>query len=826
MVKSHEMWYYFIDYGQIKNAMENKIQLSKLIQYIVIGIAILIFLMIWPTGLIKRQVTLTSKENIACESGPVSVASHIDQMFTATEGELKSVDLYVCNDMAGQVITFRLYDASHGQIFETFYTVDSDFTAPGFVHIPVRYDMTASDAFFIIEGLDTDLYVALEDRADADTVNYFMTYGDEECFDKDVVIRYNYACDFALWQLLLIALGLVLAAALLCFGARRLPDREVNSLHFVRCVCNPLLAIAMLLICYIVMIKRVFGINTKNNAVICLGFLLILALPAYMINSKKFAININWLKKLSVRNILQTITLATMLWYCYEYMNGLYNIYHYYSISKIVIVFFCFLITTFDKKEILNIPNLIWLIAGPVLGYLYYRPMAGEPENGELYRLNGWVIALGGFIVINLFYVILRLIKKQLVLKKVNPYFVIPFMVFAIGICVLANTRYWPGLLVGICLLTMVRLIVAPDNADLRKNLCLAIVLNFYMMVFYSLRHRPYYFYQFYRYNMGYHTVTVTAYYLAMVLCGAWVRLCDRYKEHKHIYDLIPSLFTFGMAGVYLIFTMSRTGFLSAFGMLVCALILSALIYTAKSKRGRSTLRLAFIMLAAVIYMFPVTYGLTDVVPRLANDPIAFEYEVRDFTFTQGMPLEDPSYMTIQQFFHMFGQKVFGLSDKDEARLIEELHPLTLTAYAADGESESEDDEEDVTDMSNGRFDIFRAYLSNMNLWGHDDMGCELPDGEIAVHAHNTFIQVMYDHGIIFGIYFALFIGYVIVYSVVEAFRHKDNVYYALCPLLVICFSMASMVEWILHPANPFGLAIFLAMMPMCIRDRVNEKNI
>ena len=128
--------------------------------------------------------------------------------------------------------------------------------------------------------------------------------------------------------------------------------------------------------------------------------------------------------------------------------------------------------------------------------------------------------------------------------------------------------------------------------------------------------------------------------------------------------------------------------------------------------------------------------------------------------------------------------------------------------------------------MSNGRFDIFKSYIAVWNLWGHEDMEAPLPNGEMAVHAHNSFLQVAHDHGIIFGIYFVLFIGYVVILSMIGALKEKSNPYAMFCPIIIVCFSMASLVEWIMHPCNPFGITIFLAMMPLIYKDSLkNEKS-
>ena len=761
--------------------MDRMISKKKAISYFCIALAIAIFALIWPLKLIRVEYTAKSNEIMVRESDPISVEYNMAQMFDGIGGELKSVDLFVCNDMSGQIITFRMYNADHEQIFERFVNVDETFIAPGFVNIPVRFDMEQGKEYsFIIEGLTTDLYAAYEDRnTTTSPVNYFMAYGGAEVPEYDLIVRYNYSKPFTVWQMTVTAVILGILCAGIILILRRREDRQIVLRRVFQWTLNPVLVISAILAFYVIMVKRLFGFDTKNNAFLTIGIWMLVCLGIYIVNwgRIKFSESIGKVIEFgSIFHILRIISIATLLWYCYEYMNGLYNIDHYYSISKLVIVFAFLLVFTFSKKEILIIPNAIWLIVGPVLEYLYYKPQIGAGEMQELYRLNGWAIAIGGFVIINLIYSVIRIIKKDVKLPKPNLFFLIPFAVFAIGICVLANGRNWPYLLVAMCILLAFRLAFMEDRARFSEELCAGIVLNFYMMVYFSLRHRPYYFYKYYRYNMGYHTVTMTAYYLAMIVCATWMRLYSAVKKSYDLKDIYGRMFSFGMSVTYLIFTMSRTGFLSVTAMIIFALVL-AFSACKKEERLKNTGKNIVIMIIAVLYMFPVTFFLTDIVPRLSNDPIAFEYEVDEYTFKKGMPYSHMNYMTIEQFISEFSKKVLNIDPDKEASI--EIHdPFAIRAYAeeiddAQDTDEEETQEEDVTDMSNGRFDIFKSYIAAWNLWGHEDMEALLPNGDLVVHAHNSFLQVAHDHGIIFGIYFVLFIGYVVILSMIRAVKEK-----------------------------------------------------
>ena len=64
----------------------------------------------------------------------------------------------------------------------------------------------------------------------------------------------------------------------------------------------------------------------------------------------------------------------------------------------------------------------------------------------------------------------------------------------------------------------------------------------------------------------------------------------------------------------------------------------------------------------------------------------------------------------------------------------------------------------DAEDFSNGRLKFSGSY-GQLECDGTYGNGRLLPDGSISVHAHNTYLQVIHDHGLIVGIYFPVLRG-------------------------------------------------------------------
>lgn len=153
----------------------------------------------------------------------------------------------------------------------------------------------------------------------------------------------------------------------------------------------------------------------------------------------------------------------------------------------------------------------------------------------------------------------------------------------------------------------------------------------------------------------------------------------------------------------------------------------------------------------------------------------------------------------------------------------------------ADAEPEEEviDDTsvyEKTEEYANGRMDIFRSYMEQLNLTGHDEMGALLPDGSTAVHAHNIYLQVAYDHGLIVGILFVAVGAASFVQGCIYYKRRKNQVACAALPAVVIAaFAMAGLVEWIFHLCHPAGFILMLVLAPLLFdmskkKDKANEE--
>ena len=200
-----------------------------------------------------------------------------------------------------------------------------------------------------------------------------------------------------------------------------------------------------------------------------------------------------------------------------------------------------------------------------------------------------------------------------------------------------------------------------------------------------------------------------------------------------------------------------------------------------------------------------------------------------NFTSTQ--------YISVGRFAEVFLDKVFSITEgtfdfygEDEKYRTLYMHneaageqlvaSLVLpSAFYSEPDAVPYEETESSDDYSNGRMTIFRSYLEQLNVDGHDTMGAVLPDGEIAVHAHDIYLQVAFDHGMGVGILFLLFGAATLLRAVFYYRKNKAKPYAAFPLLMTISFAVAGTVEWIFHLSNPCTLVLMMVIAPLLYKD-------
>lgn len=826
--------------------MNQKIRVSQGIQYVIIGIAVLVFLLIWPLSVLQKVDVSKSNEVQLQESGPISVQHNGTQMFVAEGKNLKAVDLYVLNDMQSETITFRLYDGEYKQLWETFYVVDEKAQFPGLIHIPIEMETQEGQSYYYtVEGLTKDLYLAYEDTATSgSTANGTLLYGGYEMQGINIIIRYIYNEPFSWWMTALFGIILFALAKAGCDLCDKLfrekwssKNKEISIQNLIQWVANPIVALVALVGLLAVFPGRIFGVGVINYGFYYLGIAIIALILFYGINYKRKGCDPLITKETIKKDWPQwimAIAFAGVLWSCYEYINGLYNIHHMYASCKMLTWFSIVLLCTFDRTYLLKVYNVIYFVGAYFWRKSYIAPFIGVEEKEELYKLQSLVIIMGVFVGIQLILSVMNLIRKR---DKVTSKLCYPYAalvgLWMILMLVYRNGRDWIVLMTVMFLVFYYCIWRWKDKNKLLQIFCNGIILNFVYMVAFSLMHRPYHRFRYNRFGLGFHTVTVTGYYLALVAGAIIVKMLIAYKKKARWMDCWKELSLLGIANAYLFMTLSRTGYLAAAVLQIFIVVFFSC--TWEKKILKSMVVQFALILGVTIAVFPAVFTSQRILPALYDEPTYSEIEVWEYTVEKGERKDSESYIDIIAFVRIMGDKLFGLDtgnisissikdwiqeEREYSKKRQEVIYLKQSNYLLAAEIDMYEE----PDVSNGRFDIFKSYIEHWNMTGHEAMGVPLEDGTIAIHAHNTFLQLIHDNGLIAGIVF-LVLGIVsFFYALARYVKEKREDSYLLLTVAVItAFAIAGLVEWIFQIHNFFGIALLVVITPLLFKDQSQE---
>ncbi len=466
--------------------------------------------------------------------------------------------------------------------------------------------------------------------------------------------------------------------------------------------------------------------------------------------------------------------------------------------------------------------------------------------------------------------------------NKVYPSaFGIVLLAFLILIVVFRNTRLWGIYLALTFIVFYIRLAVWKKNGDYYKILSGGLMMNFAISLIHSYLHRYFAGYVSGRFAFIFHTVTVTAEYLTFMGAAATVLLVIKIvslPKGTGLREIFVSAWKemtlFGFIMSYAIFTVSRTAILA---IAVSVFMVVAVVMMCYKKEF---FRIIGVFALSVILCFPAAFTMQRILPTISADPVWYPIDDADEFVRGGADWDSTNFMCVERFVNLFESKILGADvgmyeypiDKynyadegrgellldDYGRPFEELEDEDKDggdAPSEDGQgcipgaepySEDEgdllasvgmtraemlmlmDDLQGYVDLSNpldvlsnGRITIFRAYMQQLNMTGHEEMGAELPNGEIAVHAHNTYLQVAYDHGIPAGILFFLVLVMALAGGI-GYYRKKRSIepLSLITPAIVIGFMVAGVSEWVFQYSNPMTIALMLAIAPLTYRER------
>lgn len=335
---------------------------------------------------------------------------------------------------------------------------------------------------------------------------------------------------------------------------------------------------------------------------------------------------------------------------------------------------------------------------------------------------------------------------------------------------------------------------------DFREGMLNGIIVWFFVQQTIAFGFRPY---DYIRYRGLYSGETQNGIFYTIVFCAFIVKWLYAIKAHKKWW--IRFFYFFMSAGCvgFLLFTGSRAGLLS---VLVTAIVLITKYDIILEKSFCKWVLHGVTLALCVCITIPMVYGCIRYLPVILHHPIWFEGEyVEGKSVCSFDPWDSSKYISFEAAMNEnIGriEKAFGIKYIPFTRIFSENN-FTIKAYAKElGEPGSSPENVftlDSLDMNNldemwARKIIYAYYWQHLNLQGHTTSG----QGFYTIfdrhyeHAHNLFLQMAYDYGIVTGILFII----IYLYSIIRALcmNDQDGWLCAAFLIAIMCFGLLEMV--------------------------------
>lgn len=879
--------------------MRNTVFKSRAIKYIIGIAAILVILSVYPCRMWTNDVTSGVKPVSGNRTEVINYRNSFMEVFVADKSHLQSINLYLAEGTYSDEFQVELTDGS-GKHMALEKVMPGDI--PGYVNILMDVDTTPGELYILKITSLRSLYLGLEDFDPNAGLLVVPYYNDAAIDAKSLVVDFVYRVPYDLpHSLFVIGVTLLIAVVLMAITTmyyKNRADKLLTVETVVKWVCNPLTGLLVLTCLFFIFAGFVTPfLPDKIFAII--ATLLLGLLMFFAINHKRYGNDVITQEYLRshIGDFVQSLGIAYALQGCCAYVSGLYDIHHSVAERKEMIGFAIAIIAMFSFTEIVNHYNIIWVIASVIGGVIYYKnailqipPEKITSDDIFVLRANVVIAVLLGIIVIR---TIKSLVRKKL--GRPNILLGIVTLIYFALIVIFRNTRWWTVSLVVSFLLLFINYGVWNKKENFLTNLVRGVTIQFILCTLWCILYRPYATFGAARYTHYFHTETITATYMTMVLCVFLAMIIRKVAQYPSLEEkegiklsllayLWKELTLFGMAASYLVFTMSRTAFAAVF---IAFLFLIVMVFIKYRKYVNVILKSIGALIVAVLVMLPITFEVQRTVPCLVSKPYEYDIDQYQERVKRGRQLDSFDYMMVGRFANVFAEKILGI-DGDvvpnyylEDIPYDEYHASFRDVYyAADGYKFTEfdmadeewdrvmvesatkyqayldrvyprdeegnviypeitaDTEETVTDeipadmafaeqtvssdYTNGRIDIYKSYISQLNLTGHDTMGATLKNGEIATHAHDVYLQVAYDHGIPTALIFVVFGVTSLIMGIIFFMKNKDK-YDALTMTVILAFAVAGVVEWVFHLSHPMSFIMLLSITPLMFMHKSTD---
>ena len=815
----------------------NYIRRNTVIQIVIVSLAFLMLIRVWPCNLVKthhvsKQKAVTNYKELSGD--PFTNSDKKLQTVTFIGNHIEQIKIYLsCSSyQEGDRVLFRLYNEEFSCIYEQDYACSRIAREHMLVATP-DMDVDLEHLYYyeviVPEEVSAVLKIAYADNSllsqDENGILYIDGIINES---SSLIADFRYSNNLSAVGMILCDLLIILCAVLCYVGIFYILDRLDEYLpeviRYGRWIATGFGGMFAIVVFILAVIRNIFGGEAADRIVYTIGILVGLGwymcaiwIPRDPRKPSRLALDAQM--SLIWRNYIQVVCFGFLFYALCMYVNADREYYHDTNTRWMLIFLGIAFLMIRSEKELLHIPAYIWTGVS-VIGACIYCFGFTDPQEQYLARLTAAVVVVWGNVIINA----LMQYKRQM-WQNIHKPFALLWLVFAVFMVINRYGKTWPfTATLPFAVLLLYNLSTA-QKSRLLKNFTNGLILSFGLVVLFSLHHRPYHYWMRYRYNMIFHTVASTGMYLSTVFAAVIAKLLCKWRYDQFSWKKsVDELFILGAVSAFTLFTMSRTAMLTMAVTFVCVMILRQWVYRFHIQRFAMEIG---VLCITVLLSFPFAYSVLRMVPAVVNDPIRYDLEPQDSSFMiyEGDSVDSDKYMNVKRFFDVFLNRF----DNGEARNIQ-IQPSenALLAYigrdklpVAVNDSEDKYVLESTADISNGRFEIFLAYLERLNLAGHDKMTAE---GTDYGHAHNSYIQVAYDFGIIAGVVFLVLCAYTLIQSVL-LFKKQGNKYgiFIVPFALIVNFGFMSVTEWAFHPCIPAGFCFLFVQMLLMQEGKMNK---
>ena len=854
--------------------MKEKMKLYRGLQIVIVIATVVGMLLVFPGNIFHHNVTTSMDAKSYQETNPLyEDNANIMQQFFPSQEHLRSITVMV--DSLGQntgYFKFRLYDQALNVLWENGRRFED---SPGIANYTFHVDQdleVGQPYYYALIYYSTTFTTCYTEKNSEIQADNGILYDHLEAVPGGALISsYEYTLPLSVKRIMvydvaLLILGVLLCGALEWMGRRGRLQKNATSTSMLHVTGILVAAAGMIYALWQILSQHLFSQYLLENMVLSTGVLLTGAILIYGICHIQLEEVFLHPKKIlkKIPDYLQILFWALALQGCVDFVNAGSNYAQGLGLRQMCIFFGLAVITMFTRTELCRIWNAIYAVLAVIAVVVYSSMFWGQGEPFQTAVRTALMWAVAGFVFIDTIY---NLIHKKI--RKFSWIFTIPVTLFFILMLVFRNGNIWEVAIVVPFTLFYIRPMRLEKMDQTLGNIANGIIVSFIITTVQALLYRPYHYYTMTRYSGIFMTVTVTAVYLSMIFAVALCKALVHYERDASLKSAWKDFLVMGLAGGYEFLTLSRTGMLSCTGVYV---IIGGLYLLLNWKRkqtlpmGKLKNVICFLVYtaAAIALCIPVTYTASRTIPAIVNSPKIYVGEEFQDSIRLGEPVDSFRYITFGKVIGKSAERVLGKTDlsyvtqsgKTVEEVLEEAKKLqeqNQNAQAGTDESADAENQADILgesgvsingekltyideygseytidnpDYSNGRLDIYKLYLKNLNLTGHATIGLPMEDGSIVVHAHNSFIQMAYDCGIITGIIF-LFLYILLGFRSIWYYqKRKETDSYGMLPLIMFAvFGISSMVEYVFRPTIPLGFIFLLMFAPLMMHiDRYSTK--